>query len=95
MSDPRGPKQTLFEQLAVIASALGSAARLEILDFLAQGERSVEDLATVAGSASRTPRSTSSSSRRPTWSRRDGMVSMSAIVWRMSAWWRLSLSCVD
>jgi len=39
----------LFEQLAVVARALGSSARLEILDFLAQGERSVEDLAQVAG----------------------------------------------
>jgi rhodanese-related sulfurtransferase/DNA-binding transcriptional ArsR family regulator len=39
----------LFEQLAVIARALGSAARLELLDFLAQGERNVEELAQVAG----------------------------------------------
>jgi rhodanese-related sulfurtransferase/DNA-binding transcriptional ArsR family regulator len=43
------PKQALFEHLASIARALGSAARLELLDFLAQGERSVEDLARVAG----------------------------------------------
>ncbi len=42
------PKQALFEQLAVVARALGSAARLEILDFLAQGERNVEELAQVA-----------------------------------------------
>jgi len=48
MPKPAGPKQTLFEQLAVIARALGSAARLELLDFLAQGERSVEELAAVA-----------------------------------------------
>ncbi len=39
----------LFEQLASIARALGSAARLELLDFLAQGERSVDELARVAG----------------------------------------------
>ena len=49
MSRTQGPKQALFEQLAQIARALGSAARLELLDFLAQGERSVEDLAQVAG----------------------------------------------
>lgn len=49
VSTSRKPKQALFEQLAVIARALGSAARLEILDFLAQGERSVEELARVAG----------------------------------------------
>ena len=49
MTDATGPKQALFEQLAIIARALGSAVRLELLDFLAQGERSVEDLARVAG----------------------------------------------
>jgi rhodanese-related sulfurtransferase len=48
MSSAPEPKQALFEQLAVIARALGSAARLELLDFLAQGERSVEELAEVA-----------------------------------------------
>ncbi|WP_295584955.1 metalloregulator ArsR/SmtB family transcription factor [uncultured Lamprocystis sp.] len=49
MANPTEPKQALFEQLAIIARALGSGARLELLDFLAQGERSVEDLARVAG----------------------------------------------
>ncbi|WPL17466.1 putative HTH-type transcriptional regulator YgaV [Thiorhodovibrio winogradskyi] len=43
------PKQSLFEQLAVIARALGSAARLELLDYLAQGERSVDALARLSG----------------------------------------------
>jgi rhodanese-related sulfurtransferase/DNA-binding transcriptional ArsR family regulator len=45
----QSPKQALFEHLAVIARALGHGARLELLDYLAQGERSVEDLARVAG----------------------------------------------
>jgi len=49
MANRTEPKQALFEQLAIIARALGSGARLELLDFLAQGERSVEDLARVAG----------------------------------------------
>jgi ArsR family transcriptional regulator len=49
MPQPPGPKQALFEHLAVVARALGHGARLELLDFLAQGERSVEDLARVAG----------------------------------------------
>ena len=49
MSSNKGPKQALFEQLALIARALGNAARLELLDFLAQGERNVEELAEVAG----------------------------------------------
>jgi len=48
MSRIADPKQALFEQLALIARALGSAARLELLDFLAQGERSVEGLAQAA-----------------------------------------------
>lgn len=49
MSSSQEPKQLLFEQLALIARALGSAARLELLDFLAQGARNVDDLAQVAG----------------------------------------------
>jgi rhodanese-related sulfurtransferase/biotin operon repressor len=48
MSSAPEPKQALFEQLASIARAFGSAARLELLDFLAQGERSVEELAELA-----------------------------------------------
>ncbi len=49
MSQSPGPKQALFEHLAIVARALGHGSRLELLDFLAQGERSVEDLAQVAG----------------------------------------------
>lgn len=49
MSRKPEPKQALFEQLAVIARALGSAPRLELIDFLAQGERTVEALAQAAG----------------------------------------------
>jgi rhodanese-related sulfurtransferase/DNA-binding transcriptional ArsR family regulator len=48
MSSHRETKRALFEQLAVIARALGSAGRLELLDFLAQGERNVEELARAA-----------------------------------------------
>jgi rhodanese-related sulfurtransferase/predicted transcriptional regulator len=44
-----GPKQLVFEQFALVARALGSAHRLELLDILAQGERSVERLAQAAG----------------------------------------------
>src|SRR6266851_462581 len=44
-----GPKQLAFEQFALVARALGSAHRLELLDLLAQGERSVERLAEAAG----------------------------------------------
>lgn len=49
MSRSQEPKQALFEQLALIARALGSAARLELLDFLAQGQRNVEQLAQATG----------------------------------------------
>ena len=44
-----GPKQQVFAGLAEIAQALGHAYRLELLEHLGQGERSVEDLATRAG----------------------------------------------
>ena len=43
-----GPKQHVFASLAAIAQALGHAHRLEILEHLGQGERSVEHLATRA-----------------------------------------------
>jgi len=49
MSRTIGEKQALFTQLASVARALGSAIRLELLDFLAQGERTVESLAKVSG----------------------------------------------
>jgi len=45
----RGPKQHVFASLAEIAQALGHAHRLELLEHLGQGERSVEDLAARAG----------------------------------------------
>jgi rhodanese-related sulfurtransferase len=44
-----GPKQQVFTGLAEIAHALGHAHRLELLEHLGQGERSVEDLATRTG----------------------------------------------
>ena len=40
-----GPKQQVFASLAQIAQALGHAHRLELLEHLGQGERSVEDVA--------------------------------------------------
>jgi rhodanese-related sulfurtransferase/predicted transcriptional regulator len=39
----------MFEQLAMVARALGSAHRLELLELLAQTERSVEELAGLTG----------------------------------------------
>lgn len=41
-------KAALYEQFARVGKALGSPVRLELLDLLAQGERSVEDLAEAA-----------------------------------------------
>ena len=43
------PKRELFEQLARIGTALSSGTRLEFLELLAQGERSVDQLATMTG----------------------------------------------
>lgn len=44
-----GPKQAVFAGLAEIAQALGHPHRLELLEHLGQGQRSVEELATRVG----------------------------------------------
>ena len=45
----RAAKNALFAEFATVGKALGNPKRLELLDLLAQGERSVEELATAAG----------------------------------------------
>src|ERR1700746_2363115 len=45
----RARRMALYEQFARVGKALANPARLELLDLLAQGERSVEELAEVAG----------------------------------------------
>jgi len=45
----QGPKHLMNEQFAEVAKALSHANKLELLELLAQGERSVEALANVAG----------------------------------------------
>jgi rhodanese-related sulfurtransferase/DNA-binding transcriptional ArsR family regulator len=47
--DKRAFKNQLYEQFARIGKALSSAHRLELLEVLAQGERSVEELAKETG----------------------------------------------
>jgi len=42
-------KQDLFAQFARIGKALSNGNRLELLEFIAQGERNVEELAKVSG----------------------------------------------
>lgn len=44
----QNPKRAVFEQLAAVARSLGSARRLELLELLAQTERSVEELAALS-----------------------------------------------
>jgi len=48
MSD-RAAKDALFDAFASVAAALGSGRRAEIVDLLAQGERSVEEVASETG----------------------------------------------
>ncbi len=48
-ADERAHKTALYEQFARMGKALANPARLELLDLLAQGERSVEELAATAG----------------------------------------------
>lgn len=43
------PKRRLFESFATVAKALGNGHRLELLELLAQGERSVEALTRLTG----------------------------------------------
>ena len=45
----RGAKDALYEGLADVAKALASGRRAEIVDLLAQGERSVEEVAAEIG----------------------------------------------
>jgi len=44
----RGAKDALYAEFAAVGKVLGSPKRLELLDLLAQGPRSVEDLAVEA-----------------------------------------------
>ncbi|MCS6492518.1 metalloregulator ArsR/SmtB family transcription factor, partial [Burkholderia thailandensis] len=44
-----GPKQEIYESLAEVAQAVGHPNRLELLEHLAQRERSVEDLTALSG----------------------------------------------
>lgn len=43
------PKRIVFEQFAVVAQALANGHRVELIELVAQGERSVEELARLAG----------------------------------------------
>jgi rhodanese-related sulfurtransferase/biotin operon repressor len=45
----RAAKDALYREFAVVGKALGNPGRLELLDLLAQGPRSVEELAGAAG----------------------------------------------
>ena len=47
--DAHARKMVLYEQFSRVGKALANPARLELLDLLAQGERSVEELAETAG----------------------------------------------
>lgn len=49
VADKRAFKDRLFAEFAALGKALASGHRLELLDLLAQGERSVEDLAAESG----------------------------------------------
>lgn len=49
MNTPLPPKKRLYEQLARVAKALAQPGRLELLEALGQGERSVEGLALASG----------------------------------------------
>lgn len=50
MSAPN-PKRELFAHLARVGTALSNGTRLEFLELLAQGERTVDQLATLTGAS--------------------------------------------
>src|ERR687883_1735256 len=47
--DSAGPKEALFDAIAVMGKAFASPRRLELIDLLAQGPRTVEELARASG----------------------------------------------
>jgi rhodanese-related sulfurtransferase/DNA-binding transcriptional ArsR family regulator len=49
MSSDEIAKQRLYQGIARVAAALGSGGRLQLLEFVAQGERSVDALAAMTG----------------------------------------------
>lgn len=49
MSDRAARKAQVYEQIAQVAKALANGKRLELLDLLAQAERTVEEQAHAAG----------------------------------------------
>ena len=49
MSSDEIVKQRLYQAIARVAAALGSSGRLQLLEFVAQGERSVDALAAMTG----------------------------------------------
>lgn len=51
MSIPVNPKREIFASLARIGTALSSPVRLDLIELLAQGERSVDELATLTGAS--------------------------------------------
>jgi rhodanese-related sulfurtransferase len=50
--DPAGRKASLFDAIAFMGKAFASPRRLELIDLLAQGSRSVEGLANASGQSS-------------------------------------------
>jgi hypothetical protein len=63
----REAKVALFDEFARVGKALASGRRIELLDVLANGERTVEALAGEAACRSPIPASTCRFCARPGW----------------------------
>ena len=83
MSSNGGFKHDLFAQFARMGKALSSGNWLEMLEFLAQGEQSVEALASVAGMS---VGSTFSSCDREAWWLHVRNLSAYATRWPVTTW---------
>ena len=76
------PKRALYAAVRRRRQGDRAAHRLELLEQVAQGERSVEALAERTGCRSPTPRSICSTCGARGWSRRDGRPSSCSTAWR-------------
>jgi DNA-binding transcriptional ArsR family regulator len=74
------PKRDLYAQFAAVAKAIGNERRLELLELVAQGERSVEALAT------RCELSIANASQRLQHLRRAGLVTARTVSSYCTAW---------
>lgn len=76
-------KPALFSQFARVGKAMSNGNHLELLEFIAQGERSVDELAKISGL---TVANTSASATVPEWNWHDYLLNDFIFVLKFSSW---------